>query len=144
MFNPPSLITRTAVGKLLGLVFGLLCFWLLPMFAPDTSSQFLWGLLLWYITFGAIIGVVGVFDYHPILKLSLPWWLTAIIMGGWMNLVLTLLAYDQIQAVMVAIFGLNGVFESPYWFVVDGLFAGWIIGYAATKLGGYGAKTAGR
>ncbi|WP_282167398.1 hypothetical protein [Shewanella japonica] len=144
MFNNPSLITRTAIGKLIGLVIGLLCFWIIPLFSPDTNTQFLWGILLWYITFGAIIGLVGVFDYHPILKISLPWWLTAIVMGGWLNLVLTLLAYDQIQAMMVAIFGFNGVFQSPFWFVADGLFAGFIIGFAATKWGGYGAMTAGK
>ncbi|WP_144211037.1 hypothetical protein [Shewanella donghaensis] len=142
MFTHPSLLTRIAIGKLLGLVFGVLCFWIVSWLAPETSSLFLWGLLLWYITFGAIIGLVGVFDYHPMLKISLPWWLTAVMMGGWMNFVFTFVAYDQIQALMVAIFGVRGLLQSPFWFVADGLIAGWIIGYFATKFGGYGPLTA--
>ncbi|PMG48072.1 hypothetical protein [Shewanella sp. 10N.286.52.B9] len=144
MISNPSLVTRTAVGKLIGLAFGVLCFWIVPWLAPETSLLFLWGLLLWYITFGAIIGLAGVFDYHPVLKIAMPWWLTATIMGGWMNLVFTFVAYDQIQALMVAIFGLGGSLQSPFWFVADGLIAGWIIGYFATKFGGYGPSTAGR
>ncbi|MDO6617999.1 MULTISPECIES: hypothetical protein [unclassified Shewanella] len=42
-----------------------------------------------------------------------------------------------------AIFGLGGALQSPFWFVADGLIAGWIIGYFATKFGGYGPSTAG-
>jgi hypothetical protein len=37
MFGNPSLITRIAIGKGIGLVFGLLGFVLLPVFVPEAG-----------------------------------------------------------------------------------------------------------
>jgi hypothetical protein len=42
---------------------------------------------------GAIIGVFGVITYHPLLRLSMPWWFRAPLTGAWMNFVLTFFAY---------------------------------------------------
>lgn len=77
MFKNPSLITRIAIGKIIGFLFGLIGFIFMPYFFPDTGWLFRWGILLWYTTVGAIIGVFGVFTYHPILKLHFPWWFRA-------------------------------------------------------------------
>ena len=115
MFGNPSLMTRIAVGKLLGLVVGLIAFFFLPSFLPEADPMLRWGLLLWYITFGAIIGVFGVFTYHPIVKLPLPWYVGSPFIGAWMNFVLVFFAHDAMSAMMVTIFGADGAMQSPFW-----------------------------
>lgn len=141
MFGNPSLITRITIGKGLGFLIGLAGFIALPYIVPETTWQFRWGILLWYSTLGAIIGVYGVLTWHPILKLPLPWWFRAPVIGAWMNFVLTLFAYDALQNFMFIFFGANGMLQSPFWFVAEGACVGLIIGYFATRFGGEGAVT---
>ncbi len=144
MFNNPSLITRIVIGKTIGLVFGLMAFIFVPYFLPVADELLRWGILLWYTTLGAIIGVFGVFTYHPILKLPLPWWFRAPLLGAWMNFVLVFFAYDAMQSMMVSFFGENGVLNSPFWFVSEGALIGLIIDYFATRFAGEGVNTIGR
>jgi hypothetical protein len=144
MFEKPSLITRIAVGKGVGFAVGLAGFLLLPLFAPEAGWLIRWGLLLWYTTLGAIIGVFGVFTWHPILKLPMPWWFRAPLLGAWMNFVLTFFAYDVMTEMMVAMFGAEGVLTSPFWFTLEGAVVGLLIGYLATRFGGEGKETVGR
>lgn len=144
MFGKPSLVTRIAIGKGVGFLFGLAGFVLLPYFLPEADWLLRWGILLWYTTLGAIIGVFGVFTYHPVLKLPFPWWFRAPLMGAWMNFVLTFFAYDTMQAVMVNMFGEGGVLRSPFWFTAEGAMVGLIIGYFATRYGGEGKETVGK
>jgi hypothetical protein len=144
MFERPSLVTRIAVGKGLGLAVGLVGFFSLPMFMPEADFLLRWGILLWYTTLGAVIGVFGVFNWHPILKLPLPWWVRAPFVGAWMNFVLTFFAYDAMQAVMTSMFGVDGILQSPFWFAFEGAVVGLVIGFAATKIGGEGVETVGR
>ena len=144
MFEKPSLMTRVAVGKTAGLVFGAAGFVLLPYFLPDAGLMLRWGVLLWYITMGAVIGVMGVFTWHPILRMPMPWWFSAPLMGAWMNFVLTFFAYDDLAAVMSTTFGGGSWMSSPFWFVLEGALIGLIIGYLATRFGGEGPETAGK
>jgi len=141
MFDNPSLVTRIAIGKLIDLVFGLIGLIFLPYFAPEAGWLFRIGILLWYTTLGAIIGVFGVFTWHPILKLPMPWWFRAPFLGAWMNFVLTFFAYDAMAEMLVAMFSAESALASPWWFTVEGAVIGLIIGYAATKLGGEGRET---
>ena len=141
MLKNPSLITRIAIGKGLGLVIGLAGFICLPYFLPEVVSLTRWGILLWYITVGAIIGVFGVFTYHPILKLPMPWWFRAPLIGAWMNFVLVFFAYDVMFDMMARVFGENGLFSSPFWFAAEGAIIGLVIGYFATMFGGEGRET---
>lgn len=138
MFGNPSLVTRIAIGKTVGLVFGLIGFIFLPYFWPDASLLLRAGVLFWYTTLGAIIGVFGVFTYHPVLRLPMPWWVRAPIIGGWMNFVLTLFAYNTMQTMLIAMFGDSGAAISPFWFVAEGAIVGFVIGYLATRFGGEG------
>ena len=138
MFDNPSLFTRIAIGKGLGFAFGLIGFMTLPYFFPEADWLLRWGILLWYTTLGAIVGVFGVMTYHPILKLPMPWWFRAPLIGGWMNFVLTFFAYDVMQAMLTHMFGSEGFLSSPFWFVAEGALIGLIIGYVATKFGGEG------
>ena len=144
MFSNPSLTTRIAIGKAIGFLVGLAGFVLLPWFMPEAGWLIRWGILLWYTTLGAIIGMFGVFTWHPVLKLPMPWWVRAPFIGAWMNFVLTFFAYDMLKQAMEAIFGLDGVLNSPFWFVAEGAVVGLIIGYFATRFGGEGVETAGR
>ena len=144
MFKNPSLVTRIGIGKAIGFLFGLIGFVFLPCFFPEADWFLRWGILLWYTTLGAIIGVFGVFTYHPILKLPLPWWFRAPLIGAWMNFVLTFFTYDIMQAMMVSLFGENGILTSPFWFTAEGGVIGLIIGFLATRLGGEGKETVGK
>lgn len=137
----PSLITRMAVGKGIGLLFGLVGFISLPFLVPEVDPLIRWGVLLWYTTLGAIIAIFGVFTWHPVLRLPLPWWVRAPLIGGWMNFVLTLFTYDVMEKLLLSIFGTEGFFASPFWFVLEGAIVGIVIGGFATKLGGEGRKT---
>lgn len=141
MFGNPSLMTRIAIGKAIGLVFGLLGLIFLPFFLPDAGWMLRLGILFWYTTVGAIIGVFGVFTYHPVLKLPLPWWVRAPLLGAWMNFVLAFFAYDAMEAMMKSLFPQGGVICSPFWFVIEGAVIGLIIGFFATRFGGEGAET---
>ena len=141
MFGNPPLITRIAIGKGIGFLFGLAGFILLPYFLPEADWPLRWGILLWYITVGAIIGVFGVFTYHPLLKLPFRWWFRAPLMGAWMNFVLTFFAYDAMDAMLVSIIGGGNIF---IWFTAEGAIIGLIIGYLATRFGGEGKETVGK
>jgi hypothetical protein len=140
MFANPSLTTRIIIGKTIGLVIGLTGFVLLPFFYPEAGWLLRWGVLLWYTTIGAIIGVFGVYTRHPILNLPMPWWFRAPILGAWMNFVLTFFAYDTMREVMVGMFGDQGVMSSPFWFTAEGAVVGLVIGYVATRFGGEGKE----
>lgn len=144
MFGNPSLITRIAIGKGIGFLFGMAGFILLPFFVPEDTLMLRWGILLWYTTIGAIIGVFGVFTYHPILKLPFPWWFRAPLMGAWMNFVLTFFAYDVFKMILVSSFGESGILSSPFWFTAEGALVGFVIGYFATRYGGEGKETVGK
>ena len=144
MLESPSLITRIAIGKGIGFVIGLAGLVLLPMFMPDAGWLLRVGILLWYTTLGAIIGVIGVFDWHPVLKMPMPWWFRAPLMGAWMNFVLTFFAYDTMKTVMETMFDPGGIMSSPWWFTAEGAVVGLIIGYFATRFGGEGKETVGR
>ncbi len=144
MFGNPSLITRIAVGKAIGFVFGLAGLIFLPYFLPEAGWMPRLGILFWYTTLGAIIGMFGVVTWHPVFHLPMPWWVRAPLLGGWMNFVLVFFAHDLMTEMMVVVFGVDGMLQSPFWFVAEGAFIGLIIGYSATKLGGEGPATVSR
>lgn len=143
MIKNPSIVTRIGIGKAVGFVFGLIGFIVLPYFVPDTSWQLRWGILLWYTTLGAIIGVFGIFTYHPVIRIPMPWWFRAPLIGAWMNFVLTFFAYDQFRVFLIALFGAGSVLNSPFWFALEGAVVGLAIGWCATRIGGEGAETLG-
>jgi hypothetical protein len=134
----PSLIIRIAVGKAIGFGIGLLAFFFVRVMVPELGSLFPWAILFWYVTLGAIVAVFGVFTYHPILQLPMPWWFRAPLIGGWMNFVLTFFIYDKLEIFIVNILGSMFGTVSPFWFVLEGALVGLLIGYFATRFGGEG------
>lgn len=141
MFGNPSLITRIGIGKGVGIAVGLLAMLGFNHFIDDVSLMESWGILFWYTTLGAIIGMFGVMNRIPVLKLPFPWWVAAPFLGAWMNFVLSLFAYDLLARGLAGMFGEGQGLQSPFWFVAEGAIVGLIIGYAATRCGGEGPET---
>lgn len=136
----PSLILRIAIGKAIGFVIGLIAFASIPLVVGEVDVMLPWGVLLWYTTMGAIIGMFGVFTYHPVLHLPMPWWVRAPLLGAWLNFVLVFFAHDQMAVVLNKLFGADSAFTSPFWFVAEGAVIGLIMGFCATRFGGEGAQ----
>lgn len=144
MFEKPSLMLRIAIGKGIGFVVGALGFFMLPMFVPEADLMLRLGVLFWYATFGAVIGIFGVFTYHPVLHLPMPWWFRSLWVGGWLNFVLMLFTYDKLTVLMQAVFGETSALSTPWMIVLEGMLVGLLIGFLATKYGGEGKETVGR
>ena len=141
MFGNPSIMTRIAIGKGIGFVVGLAGLIFLPSFMPEAGWMLRFGILFWYITVGAFIGVFGVVTYHPVLHLPMPWWFRSTLVGAWMNFVLTFFMYDQFKLIMEQMFGPDGAISSPFWFVLEGAIIGMVMGFFATRFGGEGKDT---
>lgn len=142
MLDKPSLLTRIIVGKFVGFLVGLAGFLMMPVLWPEADGMLRWGILLWYTTLGAVIGMAGVFSWHPVLKLPMPWWIRSSGLGAWMNFVLMLFAHEKMRGLLVTLFGENGALTSPFWFVAEGALIGLLIGFLATRFGGEGAELA--
>ena len=141
MFGKPSLNTRIAIGKTLGAMFGVAGFVYLTVYPVGDDRMLRWGILLWYTTLGAIVGVFGVYTRHPLLKIPMRWWFLAPLLGAWMNFVLTFFAYDTLAAAIAPVFGRDGIMSSPFWFAAEGAVVGLVIGFVATRFGGEGPET---
>ena len=139
----PSLFTRIAMGKGVGFLVGLTSMVALSWFMPEADWPVRWGVLFWYTTMGAVIGVFGVYDRYPVVEVRVPWWVRGPAIGAWMNFVLALLAHDWLARFMEAAFGPAGLLASPFWFIAEGALVGLLIGYLATRHGGEGAPAAG-
>ena len=138
MISENKLLMRIGIGKGLGLLVGAIGFVSLPMFMTDVSMMLKLGVLFWYITFGAIVGVFGVFSYHPVLKIPFPWWIRGAVLGAWLNFVITLFAYEQFGLIVAAMLGEYTVYLSPFWMVVEGAIIGLIFDYCLTRWFGEG------
>ena len=141
MLAKPSLVTRIAIGKGVGFIIGLAGFAFFEFFLPEEDWMLRWGVLFWYTTIGAIIGVFGIFNWHPFFRLPFPWWIRAPLIGAWMNFVLTFFAYDIMQAVLISMFSKDHLLTSPFWFVAEGAVVGLVIGFFTTLFGGEGKET---
>ncbi len=132
------LLKRVGSAKMIGMVIGLAGFLMIPSIWPNESVWLRIGILLWYTTFGAIIGIMGIFDRHPLLKCRLPFWFRGPVFGAWLNLVLAFLMHDKLMVLMPQLEGILAGFKSPFWIVAEGAAAGLIIDAIATKFAGEG------
>ena len=137
----PSLTLRIGIGKLVGLIIGMLGVGLISVIGVPLSWAFGWGFVLWYATIGAIVGIYGVYSHHPILKFPLPWWLRSSIIGGWMNFVLVLFISDDLMRFFGQLVGSASVTAASIGFMIEGAVVGLLIGWIATALGGEGPGT---
>lgn len=144
MFGNPSIYSRLATGKAIGFVIGLVGFVFVPHFLPDAGWQLRWGILLWYTTFGAFIGMSGIITSVPVLNVPLRPWLRGALLGAWLNFVLVFFAYGFMSAMLVSVFGEGGLMNSPFWFAAEGALVGAVIDHFATRFGGEGPETVSR
>ncbi len=141
MLENPSLTTRIVIGKSIGFALGLIGLIVIPFLWPDSGWMERIAFLFWYTTIGAFVGLVGVMTWHPLLRMPMPWWFSSVLIGAWMNLVLTLFIYDRLAEMMLELPVGGGLFQSPFWFVAEGAIVGLVIGYFATRFGGEGPAT---
>lgn len=134
----PSLMTRIAIAKSIGLVVGVIAFFVAPTIYPEMEMLFRVGILLWYPTLGAFVGLFGVMNWHPLLQIALPWWFRSIFIGAWMNFLLVFFAYDVMSEWLARAVAPD---TSPFWFVLFGGLIGGVMGYTATRFGGEGPST---
>ena len=132
------IIKRTGSAKMIGMAFGLVGFFMIPYFWPGESMWLRVGILLWYTTFGAMIGILGMFDHHPLLKFRLSFWFRGLVFGTWFNLVLVFLMHDKLSVLMQQLDGAFGGIQGPFWIVLEGAVLGLVIDAGATKIAGEG------
>lgn len=142
MLAKPSLILRITIGKSIGFIVGLMFFFLAPIYG-ESDVLFRMGVVLWFTTMGAFVGLFGVMTEYPIIHLPLPWWFRGPLIGSFMMLVLWLVAHERMDAMVVNIMGEGAFISSGLWTVADGGFLGLIMAWFATKFGGEGRATVG-
>lgn len=140
MFKKNSLLTRFLIAKFIGFLIGLLAFIILSIFSPYTEFSFRLAMLLWYVNLGAIIAIFGVITRQPVIKFAMPWQIRSILIGAWLNLIVTLFTYRDLHQISISVFGQDNFMTSPYLFILEGAIAGYIIDYFATKYGSQGSK----
>jgi hypothetical protein len=93
--RPVSLTLRVTLGKLAGAGIGLAVFFSLPALQPDIDLALRLGMAGWYIIFGAVIAMAGIYTKIPYINWALPSILRGAAIGFGLNLVLGCLVYQQ-------------------------------------------------
>lgn len=126
-------------AKTIGLIFSLLLVFGIVLLVDNYQnySLFIWGMFFWYPTVGALVALMGIMDYHPILRMKMYLWRGALV-GGWMNSLLILFAYDKVIA-LASDFGLNWPGSVVMLIVIlEGIAVGILIDYVITRQFGEG------
>ena len=123
-------MNRIAIGKTVGLAFGLIGFITIPVILWDVDMMLRFAFLLWYITIWAIVWVFWVMDKHPVLNIRLPFWVRWPIVWAWLNFILVLFIYDIFTIIVE---GTIMAWLSPYCLVVEWAIVWLIIDFIATK-----------
>jgi hypothetical protein len=88
---------------------------------------------------GAMIGLIGVFDRHPVFKFKMHWWLRGPALGVLFMLMYVLLSYNNLQFVMQSpLVSWTGL-ASPFWALLDGIWIGALMGWIETSIAGEGS-----
>lgn len=138
MFKLHSISGRIVIGKTIGLVVGIITILLLPLFNISMLSMFGLGTLLMFVIMGAVTGVMGIFDRHPVFDFKMQWWFRGPLIGATFMLMYILLTYDTMELMMQSSLVTWTGLTSPFWAILDGMFLGGIMGFIETKLAGEG------
>lgn len=124
-----KLANRLAISKTIWLVFWWVLFFMIPSLFGEQDLFLRFGTWAWYITLGWIIWLMGIMDRHPAMNFAMPFWIRWLFIWAWMNFVLVLFVYDNMNTLML---GTAWEWLSPWWIVLEwALF--WIIAdYFAT------------
>lgn len=137
----PNLLTRLVLGKLLGLGLGGTIFLTVPSMVAEPFPLLGWGFLCWYVLFGSMIGLAGIFDKHPLFGWSFGPLLRGALLGGLMHLGLGLLMADTLAWVAQNYPFSSFSAQSPViGFVFEGVIWGIIFDLVCTRYGGQGKK----
>lgn len=139
MFQIHSITGRMFIGISSGFAVGILAMLLSPSFGFSVLSAFGVGTLITFVLMGLTIGLIGMFDYHPILGFKMRWWIRGSVAAFLFALMYILLGYDTIATIihsnLVAWTGLT----SPFWVLCDGITIGLIVAWLETKIAGEGS-----
>lgn len=135
-----SLATRLVIGKLLGIVFGVIFMCVFVHMNNEVLSYQSFGMLILFILLGVTSGFMGIYTRHPLFGFKLPWWLRGAVVGLSFTLVLVLLDYAHFVSLMNHEIFVSLGFESPFWVLVDGAIIGMIIDFVQTKIAGEGKE----
>ena len=127
------LMKRVALAKSLGLLFGLLAPLLL---APASASEtmLVWGIVLWAMMLGALVGLIGQFDRVPLFDLHLPLGVRGGWVGLWMGVILLLLAQDGLALIWARSDWLPQPGPGIWWVVIEATLIGALIDLAVTAM----------
>jgi hypothetical protein len=140
MFKLHSVTGRIAIGKVIGLIVGIIVMLFLPAFDMEMASMFGLGTLLMFVLMGAMTGFMGQFDRHPAFEFKMPWYVRGPLVGVFFMLMYILFTYDELNLVMESALVSWMGFESPFWALIDGAVIGGLMGLIETKAAGEGAK----
>ncbi len=146
-----TLLRRMTNAKGLGLLIGLLGgFLFLPYYmGPYLTLSLQWGIVLWYLTFGVIIGLGGLLTACPLMgkncplsktKKWRPFWRGGFL-GAWLNFVLAVIMYDTFTIIMTyfSVFPFANI-NILLLAAIEGFIVGAFIDLIATKFGGEGRE----
>lgn len=138
MFKLQSVTGRIAVGKLVGLVMGIVAMIALPSFGFPMFSMFGLGTLIMFMLMGVLVAFMGQYDRHPLFDFKMHWWMRGAVVGFVVMLMYILLSYASLETVMMSnIISWMGL-TSPFWALLDGMVIGMIMAFAETKIAGAG------
>jgi len=144
MFKLHSIAGRIAVGVITGLSIGILLALTMPLYAMPIMSKFSAGTILLFMLMGFTLGLVGMFDRHPLFGFKLNWVNRGIIAGIVFTLIYILIGYDTLALIMQACLERFSFFprwmNSPFWMLIDGSIIGLIISYTETKFAKEGSS----
>ncbi|WP_090112760.1 hypothetical protein [Limimaricola pyoseonensis] len=126
---------RVAWAKGLGFGFGLFAPLLLDPAGPG-QLMLVWGIVLWSVILGALVGLAAQFDRVPLFDLRLPAGLRGAWIGFWMGLVLFLVAGQGIEALWAGSGWLPQPPPGAVWLLVEATLVGAFIDLLAGGLAG--------
>lgn len=141
MSSKPSLMRRGFTAKLIGLAFGLVCLYLIGWLNLNVSFVVQFGLVLWCITLGGLVALVGMITTYPMINQRMPGWFSGALVCGWMNLLLWLISGDSLISIGQGIFPTLGSFILGLGFVAIGALFGMLAGFCARLIGGEGTAS---
>ncbi|MBL1434443.1 hypothetical protein COB87_002675 [Candidatus Wolfebacteria bacterium] len=140
MFKIQSVTGRMFIGVMTGLIIGALVITMSPIFGFSLFSMFGFGTLITFVLMGLTLGLMGMFDYHPIFGFKMRWWIRGAVAGFLFTLMYILLSHDSLEVIMQSnIVSWTGL-SSPFWTLIDGVIIGLFMGYMETKFAGQGSN----
>ncbi len=127
----PPIIAGITFAKAVAFLAGIMVFLLLPRFVPDIDPIARWALLFWYPTIAGVAAASNIADAIDIKFMRWQWWQRSLLIGAWLNLIVTLFAFGTMQDYSMLVHLSFGLLSSHFWFIGDGAIIGLIAGFTA-------------